>query len=302
MSGSGRSILYVIMSLSLGDVVVAVVTVPRLQTPRTFLETYNLRSRRHTIQLENTVSTISQEYLLEFTSEYGIPESLHPELPGPEDLIVEFSEGKVGVYTKFFEFANFHKKVFLTIVDWRTNATKDEMPFADSYSAVAVATLNTRRTPIQKQPEALLCLVGLSRNYFLRDDVYHTFLYDDDRDMDLFNLISALNPTKVKTGTRPCVAHEMPLLTAIASRVIDIGDTAVASRGDKATTEAILESDPKKEAASMGPVVNKRCRKRGNEGAEANAPPKVLRKDHVASRPSQSTLGGKSLDAIEIEA
>ncbi|GJZ40394.1 hypothetical protein Tco_0586957 [Tanacetum coccineum] len=50
---------------------------------------------RDTIQLENAVSTISQEYLLEFTSEYGIPEDLHPELPGPEDTIVDFSEGKV---------------------------------------------------------------------------------------------------------------------------------------------------------------------------------------------------------------
>nr|GEW72406.1 hypothetical protein [Tanacetum cinerariifolium] len=49
---------------------------------------------RDTIQLENAVSTISQEYLLEFTSEYGIPESLHLELPGLEDPIVEFPEGK----------------------------------------------------------------------------------------------------------------------------------------------------------------------------------------------------------------
>nr|GEW28940.1 transposase (putative), gypsy type [Tanacetum cinerariifolium] len=160
---------------------------------------------RDTIQLENVVSTISQEYLLEFTSKYGIPKSLHPELSGPENLIVEFSEGKVGVYTKFFEFANFRwmsfskrpdkntpqcytkpldslknwnnrffwvdAKVFPIVVDWRTNALKDEMPSADSYSVVAVATLKTRRTPIQKQPEALLCLVGLSQNYFLGDDV-----------------------------------------------------------------------------------------------------------------------------------
>nr|GEW23741.1 hypothetical protein [Tanacetum cinerariifolium] len=55
----------------------------------------------------NRVSTISQEYLLEFTSEYDISEDLHPELPGPGEMIVDFPEGKVGVYTKFFEFANF---------------------------------------------------------------------------------------------------------------------------------------------------------------------------------------------------
>ncbi|GJT06577.1 hypothetical protein Tco_0841039 [Tanacetum coccineum] len=47
----------------------------------------------NTIQLEDAVSTISGEYLLEFTSEYGIPEGLHPELSGPEDTIVDFPEG-----------------------------------------------------------------------------------------------------------------------------------------------------------------------------------------------------------------
>nr|GEW38986.1 hypothetical protein [Tanacetum cinerariifolium] len=51
---------------------------------------------RDTIQLETAMSTISQEYLLEFTSEYGISEDVHPELPGPEERIVDFPEGKVG--------------------------------------------------------------------------------------------------------------------------------------------------------------------------------------------------------------
>ncbi|GJV69113.1 hypothetical protein Tco_1484622 [Tanacetum coccineum] len=51
----------------------------------------------------------------------------------------------------------------------------------------------------------------------------------------------------------------------------------------------------------MGPPVNKRQkqmrRKRANDEAEANAPPKVLRKDHV-SNPAHSAYGGKSLDAM----
>nr|GEY54043.1 hypothetical protein [Tanacetum cinerariifolium] len=200
------------------------------------------------IQLGDVVSTISHEYLLEFTSEYGIPESLHPELPGPEEPIMEFSEGKVGVYTKFFEFANYH--------------------------------------------------------------------------MDLFSLIIALNPTKVKTETRPRAAHEVPLPIATASRVIDMEDMVVASgssgtpfaleksplyftdedppqiiteKGEAATTEVIPEPSLEKEMAAMGPLVNKKRRKRDNEGAEANAPPKVLRKDHAAFRPAQSILEGTSL-------
>nr|GFA82239.1 hypothetical protein [Tanacetum cinerariifolium] len=49
---------------------------------------------RDSIQLETAVNTISHEYLLEFTSEYGISEMLHPELPRLGDMIVDFPEGK----------------------------------------------------------------------------------------------------------------------------------------------------------------------------------------------------------------
>ncbi|GJU08458.1 hypothetical protein Tco_1124888 [Tanacetum coccineum] len=69
-----------------------------------------------------------------------------------------------------------------------------------------------------------------------------TFLYDDDRDMDLFNLISAPNPTKVKTGTRPRAAYEVPLLTVTANRVIDMGDAAATS--ESSGTPSTIEKSP----------------------------------------------------------
>nr|GEZ25123.1 transposase (putative), gypsy type [Tanacetum cinerariifolium] len=172
-----------------------------------------------TVQLETAVNTISHEYLLEFTSEYGIPETLHPVLPGLEDMIIDFSEGKVGVYTS----------VFSTVVDWRSNAPKDGIPAAGTYSVEAVRALDTHRTLIQKQPEMLLCLVGLSRRYYLGDEVFPTFLHDNDRDMDLFSLIRAPNPTKVKVGSRSRASHEVPLLTLTANRVIEMDDPATTS-------------------------------------------------------------------------
>ncbi|GKB75778.1 hypothetical protein Tco_0942673 [Tanacetum coccineum] len=238
------------------------------------------------------------------------------------------------------------ERIFPTVVEWRTNAPKDGMPSADSYSAADVTTLNTHRTPIQKQPEALLCLVGLSRSYFLGDDVYPTFLYDDDRDMDLFNLISAPNPTKVKTETQPRATNEVPLLTTTASHVIDMEDLTVVSgssrtpsalekspldfanenpppliterdrmkdqvqdrlsseilpRENPTTMEVVLQPDLERKVAAMGPPMNKRRRKRGNDEADTNAPPKVLRKDHAAFSPAQSTLGGKSLASMGLE-
>nr|GEX04385.1 FBD-like protein [Tanacetum cinerariifolium] len=49
---------------------------------------------RDSVQLETTVNTITHEYLLKFTSEYGISKVLRPELPGSRDRIVDFPEGK----------------------------------------------------------------------------------------------------------------------------------------------------------------------------------------------------------------
>ncbi|GJX81216.1 hypothetical protein Tco_0329365 [Tanacetum coccineum] len=199
------------------------------------------------------------------------------------------------------------ERVFPTVVDWRTNALKDGTPVAGSYSVADVAVLNTRH-------------------------------------MDLFNLISASNPTKVKTETRPYAAHEVPLLTVTANRVIDMGDAATTSESlrtpstiEKSSLDFANEDPPQtiiergrteyqgqdglsweippvdnpmpkevapnlgKEMAVMGPTINKRSHKWGKEDTGANAPRKVLRRDHDTSRLTQSTLGGKSLAAMGLK-
>ncbi|GKA34480.1 gypsy type transposase, partial [Tanacetum coccineum] len=178
----------------------------------------------------------------------------------------------------------------------------------------------------------------------LIDEIATMFIkLQQDIDLDLFNLISASNPIKVKTGMRPRAAHEVPLLTVTASCVIEMEDTAVTSGTPSAleklpldfanedppqmitkmggtadqvqdglshniplvetstTTEVVQEPWLEKEVAAMGPPMNKRHRKRDNDEAKANAPPKVLRKDHAAFRPAQSTLGRKSLALLGLE-
>nr|GEW05612.1 putative transposase (putative), gypsy type [Tanacetum cinerariifolium] len=137
------------------------------------------------------------------------------------------------------------------------------MPAEGTYSIEAVRALDTHRTPIQKQPEMLMCLVGISRRYYLGDEVYPTFLHDNDRDMDLFNLIRVPNPTKVKTGSRPRAPHEVPLLMLTANRVIKIDDLAavtdssgVPSTIERSPLDFALEaeaSDPETAALEMPP-------------------------------------------------
>nr|GEY98271.1 hypothetical protein [Tanacetum cinerariifolium] len=70
------------------------------------------------------------------------------------------------------------ERVFPTVVDRRTNTPKDGMPAEGTYSVEAVRALDTHRTPIQKQPEMLLCLAGISRRYYLRDEVYGSIQLD----------------------------------------------------------------------------------------------------------------------------
>nr|GEV04572.1 hypothetical protein [Tanacetum cinerariifolium] len=95
---------------------------------------------RDSVQLETAVNTISHEYLLEFTSEYGISEMLHLELPGPGDRIVDFPKGKPLDSLKNWNNRFFwvDECVFPTDVDWRTNASKDGMPANGTYSVEAV--------------------------------------------------------------------------------------------------------------------------------------------------------------------
>nr|GEU70491.1 transposase (putative), gypsy type [Tanacetum cinerariifolium] len=257
---------------------------------------------RDTVQLETAVNTISHEYLLEFTSEYGIPKMLHPELPGPKDRIVDFPEGRVG-NNRFFWV---DERVFPTVVDWWTNASKDGKPAESTYSIEAVRALDTHRTPIQKQPEMLLCLVGISRRYYLGDEVYPTFLHDDDQDMDLFNLIRAPNSTKVKTGSRPRAPYEVPLLTLTATRVIEMDDPAVAT--DSSSVPSTIEMSPLDFAHEAG------------ASDQGTAPPEmppsedvpafvspgagqaedVATVDPPAAVESRNSHGGKSLAAIQL--
>ncbi|GJY96427.1 hypothetical protein Tco_0513337, partial [Tanacetum coccineum] len=533
---------------------------------------------RDTIQLEDAISTISREYLLEFTSEYGIPENLHPELPGPEETILDFPEGKVDVYTKFFEFANYciplsqflfdilgyyhihlsqlsvigtgasctQRKVFMVSFGWiipnsflssilllvvvmvilvvivvaivgvviiiaiigvvvkimiiveitiigivvviriisgvpsiiklsfvvsgflhgitlyppmfghktanSWNLLTPDDPIGLFYSnrlgvcippgqgiigqstsnkchSVFLGTLTTRKYRFRGSLGPVF-LLGLSafamaaacayRAATLRDrhgnngmsdlvfldtkvlrksdvdltgdeDLGDTGMgdstgasvslgeissgekkyresnigdSDNTRDggkivggaieacsggieMDLFNLISAPNLVKVKTGTRPLAAHEVPQLTATANRVIVMEDASGASASsgtpsimekspmdfadedppsliteeagteervhnelwheappleDPPSIEVVPEPDLEQEVVTIGPLAQKRRRRRGNDEEDANAPPKVLRKDYAAFRPVQSIVGGKSLAAMGIAA
>nr|GEU71343.1 transposase (putative), gypsy type [Tanacetum cinerariifolium] len=140
-------------------------------------------------------------------------------------------------------------------------------------------------------------------------------------DMDLFNLIRAPNPTKVKVGSRPRAPHKIPLLTLTAHRVIEMDEPAATdSSGVSSTIErspldfaheagasdqgAVTLEIPSsedvpatvasgvgqaEETAAMDPPTAPESRKRGHDGTDVNAPPKSLRRDYADPQPSGSS-------------
>ncbi|GJX29379.1 hypothetical protein Tco_0237458, partial [Tanacetum coccineum] len=50
---------------------------------------------------------LTQEHLNSVCSKYFVPEEVHPQLPGPDDTMHERPAGKVGMYTRFFDYANY---------------------------------------------------------------------------------------------------------------------------------------------------------------------------------------------------
>nr|GEW66875.1 hypothetical protein [Tanacetum cinerariifolium] len=129
--------------------------------------------------------------------------------------------------------------------------------------------------------------------------------------MDLFNLIHASNPTKVKIESRPRAPHEVPLLTLTANRVIEMDDSTAAkdSSGVPSTIErSPLDFAQEAEASDQGTAAPKmpssedvpaivapgagqaeeltaadppaaaESRKRGRDGIDVNAPPKAIQR------------------------
>ncbi|GJZ14228.1 hypothetical protein Tco_0549458 [Tanacetum coccineum] len=211
---------------------------------------------RDTIQLEDAVSTISGEYLLEFTSEYGIPEGLHPELPGPEETIVDFPEGKVGVYTKFFEFANYR----IPLSQFLFDILGYYQIHLSQLSVIGAAKHWRERERLPTRVIDMEDVTEASKSSGIPSPVEKSPLDFADEDP----LLVILEGVGIGGQARDEVSHEIPPV------------------GNPPTTEVAPYLEP--EAASIGSLARKRRREMGNGGADANAPPKVLRKDHASVR------------------
>nr|GEX68541.1 hypothetical protein [Tanacetum cinerariifolium] len=236
---------------------------------------------RDTVQLETTVSTISQEYLLEFTSEYGISEALHPELPRPEDRIVDFPEGKPLLLGRREGVPNCRGLVHKCPKIWDAGR---ECIFLRGRK-------NTRHTPYP-HPETT------------RGATFHSGIKPQILPGGRANRVIEVEDPAAATDSSgvPFTIERSPLDFANEAGPEDQETVApeVSLPEDVPTTRGVPEAGPAERVAATDPPAVKECRKRGHDGADANAPPKVLRRDHADPRPTGSTRRGKSFASIEL--
>nr|GEY14756.1 hypothetical protein [Tanacetum cinerariifolium] len=201
---------------------------------------------------------LSQKAFDVFCEKFHIPPEVHPVLPNHGDTMHKRPSGKIGLYTRFFDFANFRLPLSSFLVNilrhfhinisqlsfigaakndnffwvddfacparfsWYTakNVTRDPAPVAANFNAQDYATLVAHPSPFRKFPEEFLCLVGLSRHYTLDEETYPLFLDRDGKDMDIFTFIHTSNPTKVKVVERERKDDEPRLLETTVGRTI----------------------------------------------------------------------------------
>ncbi|GJR63614.1 hypothetical protein Tco_1505776 [Tanacetum coccineum] len=190
------------------------------------------------LQLTDFTSEITDEELREFTSEYYIPFALHPVVPAASASIADFPEGKVGVYTRFFEFANQRVPLSLfmcNILNYYclhisqlhciARQNKPISRFMRTYSAyhnnglfvsallfnllvktawVSVFQARGRCIAIRK----IRCAKALEGDVLL--------------EMDLFSVVHLSKPKLVTEGVRPLRDGEEPLLESTAGRTMEL--------------------------------------------------------------------------------
>ncbi|GKD91699.1 hypothetical protein Tco_1367206 [Tanacetum coccineum] len=216
--------------------------------------------------IDDIKSTLTQSALDALCEKFHIPDIVHPELPGRNNRIHNSPTSKIGLYTRFFDFANYRIPLSQFLVDvleyFQINLSQ--------LSVIAAA----------KFPNPFLCFVGISRYYEFDDDVYPVFLTDDDE-------------------------GQTPLLESTKGRVVPLAGVDDQGDQNDDVQDAGNQNDDvqdaKDEVSSTGIEKARGTRKKRKAvgGASGSTlPPKNLRADHGSSGAGAST-GGKSVAALQ---
>nr|GEU75866.1 transposase (putative), gypsy type [Tanacetum cinerariifolium] len=166
---------------------------------------------------------LTQKALDTFCELFHIPDEVHHVLPTPNDTMHERPARKIGLYTRFFDFANFRLPLSTFLVDILRH-------FRINISQLSVI-------------EPFLRFVRLSRHYTLDEENYPWFVDRNREDMDLFAFIHIPDPTKVRVVERNGLRN-------LSEEDVAVGEPRRLQKKRQAATKAGGSSHPPKKLKS----------------------------------------------------
>ncbi|GJR29985.1 hypothetical protein Tco_1106217 [Tanacetum coccineum] len=192
---------------------------------------------------------LTQEHLDSICAKYFIPEEVHPQLPSPEHTMHDRPSGKVGMYTRFFDYANYRipfTNFFVSVL------VHFRIPFSQLsvFGSAKVSQFEILYRVCNIQPHAGLFHYFYMHNYkngwfrFAKrpnvracysknlDSVKnwndHFFWVDEFVVvMDLNAFIQTADPYKVRVVERPRAKNKSPIVTVAKHRTVTLLPTSV---------------------------------------------------------------------------
>ncbi|GJW95571.1 hypothetical protein Tco_0175243, partial [Tanacetum coccineum] len=197
---------------------------------------------------------LTQEHLDAICSKYFVPEEVHPQLPSSDATMHERPAGKVGMYTRFFDYANYripfstffvsvltHFRIPFTqlsvfgsakpaiprirsVKNWNDIFLVDEFVVPANARLIGFFGSNMQRIELPAPSEYNVSIVNallLTPSPFLR------FPYEGGEVMDLNAFIRTTDPRKVRVVERPRAEDERPIVTVAKHRTVTLLPTSV---------------------------------------------------------------------------
>nr|GEW40928.1 transposase (putative), gypsy type [Tanacetum cinerariifolium] len=237
---------------------------------------------------------LTQSALDALCEKYHIPDVVHLELLGHNDRIRNSPTGKIGVYSRFFDFANYRFPLSQFLVDVLTY-------FRINLSQLSViAAAKVSHFEILCRVNGFVPAVGNFRRFYINSknkDWMSFSKRSDNASMDLFSFIHHADPTNVQIGERVIGEGEVLLLELTRDRVVPLA--GVYDQGNANAHDAGNDNVNEDGNNAAKPKRVRKKRKAADGASGSGFPPKKLMGDHSTSGDVGDSVAGKSLVAFQ---
>ncbi|GJX82140.1 hypothetical protein Tco_0331621 [Tanacetum coccineum] len=210
-------------------------------------------------------SKLNQKALDALCTKYHIPASVHPSLPGSDKNILQSPSGKIGVYTRFFDFANYriplsqflvevldhfhihlsqlsvfgaakvsHFEILCRVHGFQPSVNCFRMFYTSSYTKGWMSFVKRSETAHVCHSKPLDSVKNWNDHFFWVDSTVFPLsvsLKSKILKMDLFAFIRHSDPTKVRVGERNLAEREVKLLKMTEGRTVPLNPPVAAASG-----------------------------------------------------------------------